>query len=78
MPLITFEFPAHEIVKMDIHPDTPLLEVCRALGLESEHILFFCGRYKGEIGTLMGPGYSMDPFGKFNTNECAIIDKRNL
>jgi hypothetical protein len=78
MPIVTIELPTRAIIKVEIHPDTSLYDISRTLGLEPEHILFFCGRYKGEIGTLMGAGYENEPFKKFNTNECAIIDKRNL
>jgi hypothetical protein len=78
MPIVTFEFPTREIMKIDIDLDMTLREVALLLGLEPEHIVFFCGRYKGEIGTLMGAGFENEPFKKFNTNECAIIDKRNL
>jgi hypothetical protein len=78
MPIVTFELPTREIVKIDMNLDMTLYKVALLLGLEPEHIVFFCGRYEGKIGTLMGPGYSADPFEKFNTHECAIIDKRSL
>ena len=76
MPIVTFELPTHEIVKIEIHPDTPLCTVAQILGFkEPEQLVFFIGRYKGKIGTLMGPGFSTDPVGMFNTNECVIIYK---
>ena len=78
MPIVTFEFPSHEIKMIEINLDMTLYEVSLLLGLEPEHIVFFCGRYNGVIGTLMGAGYDGEPFKKFNTHECAIIDKRNL
>jgi hypothetical protein len=78
MPIVTFELPTRMIVKIDIDLDMTLREVALLFELEPEHIVFFIGRYNGVIGTLMGAGFENEPFRKFNTNECAIIDKRNL
>jgi hypothetical protein len=56
MPIVTFEFPSGEMKMIEINLDMTLYEVSLLLGLAPEHIVFFCGRYNGVIGTLMGAG----------------------
>ncbi len=40
--------------------------------------VFFCDRWKGELGTLIAMSPNEDPIKKFNTNSIVMIDRNHI
>lgn len=76
MPLVTIELPTGKIVKVEVPLGTTLREVAVMVKVDPDRAVFYCSRYEGKLGTLMGPGpYGTlsDSFEKFNNNSCVIL-----
>ena len=74
--LLTIEMPDESIVKLEVVPCTTLKEISLFVGIENP--VFFCDRWKGELGTLMSMYSSNDPIEKFNTDSIVLIDRKRI
>jgi hypothetical protein len=74
--LLTIEMPDESIVKLELKPYTTLKEISLLVGIENP--VFFCDRWKGELGTLMSMHSSNEPIEKFNTNSIVLIDRKRI
>ncbi len=69
--LLTIELPDESIVKHNVEYTMTLNEI--AILIHVENPIFFCSRWKNELGTLMTP---MDqPLSYFNTDSVVVLDR---
>jgi hypothetical protein len=73
---LTIELPDETIVKHNVPETMTLKEISTLLNLSDP--VFFCGRWKGELGTLMAMTPNDDPIQKFNTNSIALVDRNHI
>ena len=74
--ILTIELPDETIVKHNILETTTLKEIAVLVNLIDP--VFFCDRWKGELGTLMSMSPNDDPIQKFNTNSIALVDRNHI
>jgi len=74
--ILTIELPDETIVKHNILETTTLKEIADLVNLIDP--VFFCDRWKGELGTLMAMSPNDDPIQKFNTNSIALVDRNHI
>ena len=73
--ILTIELP-DRIVKVNVSETTTLQEISNLVGAKNP--VFFCDRWKGELGTLIAMTPNDDPIKKFNTNSIVIIDRDHI
>lgn len=73
--ILTIELP-DRIVKLDIPETTTLKEIAEIVHFHNP--VFFCDRWKGELGTLISMTPNDDPIKKFNTDSIVMIDRRHI
>ena len=74
--ILTIELPDESIVKHNVPETMTLKEIVTLLHLTDP--VFFCDRWKGELGTLMSMSPNDDPIQKFNTNSIALVDRNHI
>lgn len=74
--LLTIELPDETIVKHDVSELTTLKEIADLVKLTDP--VFFCDRWKGELGTLIAMYPNDDPIHRFNTNSIALVDRNHI
>jgi len=74
--ILTIELPDETIIKHNISETTTLKEIAVLVNLIDP--VFFCDRWKGELGTLMAMSPNDDPIQKFNTNSIALVDRNHI
>lgn len=74
--ILTIELPDGAIVKREVVQTITLKEI--ALLVQIENPVFFCHRWKGELGTLISMIPNDDPLERFNTNSIALIDRNHI
>ena len=74
--ILTIELPDETIIKHNILETTTFKEIAVLVNLIDP--VFFCDRWKGELGTLMAMSPNDDPIQKFNTNSIALVDRNHI
>jgi hypothetical protein len=74
--ILTIELPDETIVKHTVSENMTLKEIANLVNLIDP--VFFCDRWKGELGTLMAMSPNDDPIQKFNTNSIALVDRNHI
>ena len=74
--LLTIEMPDESIVKHEVLDTTTLQEIAVLANLV--HPVFFCDRWKGQLGTLISMTPNDEPIYRFNTNAIALIDRSRI
>jgi len=74
--ILTIELPDETIVKHTVSETMTLQEIADLVHLTDP--VFFCDRWKGELGTLMAMTPNNDPIQKFNTNNIALVDRNHI
>ena len=74
--LLTIEMPDESIVKHEVSDTTTLLEIATLVNLV--HPVFFCDRWKGQLGTLISMTPNDEPIYRFNTNSIVLIDRNRI
>ena len=74
--ILTIELPDETIVKHTVSETTTLKEIAQLVNLTDP--VFFCDRWKGELGTLMAMSPNDDSIQKFNTNSIALVDRNHI
>jgi hypothetical protein len=74
--ILTIELPDESIVKHNVPETMSLKEIAVLVNLTDP--VFFCDRWKGELGTLMAMSPNDDPIQKFNTNSIALVDRNHI
>jgi hypothetical protein len=74
--ILTIELPDETIIKHNILETTTLKEIADLVNLIDP--VFFCDRWKGELGTLMAMSANNEPIQKFNTTSIALIDRNHI
>ena len=73
--ILTIELP-DRIVKLDVLETTTLKDIAKMVYFHNP--VFFCDRWKGELGTLIAMSPNDDPIKKFNTDSIALIDRNHI
>jgi hypothetical protein len=73
--ILTIELPDC-IVKLDISDLTTLKEIAEMVQFHNP--VFFCDRWKGELGTLIAMSPNDDLIKKFNTDSIVLIDRNHI
>jgi hypothetical protein len=74
--LLTIELPTGKFIKINVEETTTLKEISVLVKLKNP--VFFCDRWKGELGTLISMEQNDDPIQKFNTNSITLIDRDHI
>ena len=74
--LLTIELPDGSFVKHEVSDTTTLKEIAALVKLPDP--VFFCDRWKGELGTLIAMSPNDDPIHKFNTDSIALVDRNHI
>jgi hypothetical protein len=74
--ILTIELPDESFVKHDVSETMTLKEIATLVKLTDP--VFFCDRWKGELGTLMAMSANDDPIQKFNTNSITLVDRNHI
>jgi hypothetical protein len=74
--LLTIEMPNRNFIKINVEETTTLKEITDLVQLKNP--VFFCDRWKGELGTLISMEPNDDPIQKFNTNSIVLIDRDHI
>ena len=74
--ILTIELPDETIVKHTVSEAMTLKEIANLVNLTDP--VFFCDRWKGELGTLIAMSPNNDPIQKFNINRIALIDRNHI
>jgi hypothetical protein len=74
--LLTIEMPDESIVKHEVVDTTTLHEIATLVNLV--HPVFFCDRWKGQLGTLISMTPNDEPIYRFNTNSIALVDRNHI
>ena len=74
--LLTIEMPDESIVKHEVSDTTTLLEIATLVNLV--HPVFFCDRWKGQLGTLISMTPNDEPIYRFNTDSIALVDRHHI
>jgi len=73
--ILTIELP-DRTVKASVSETTTLTEIANLV--EAKNPVFFCDRWKGELGTLISMTPNDDPIKKFNTDSIVLIDRYRI
>ena len=65
-----------QTIKVKISKMTTLKEIAAMVQLKNP--VFFCDRWKGELGTLIAMSPNDDPIHKFNTDSIVLIDRDHI
>ena len=74
--LLTIEMPDESMVIHEVLDTTTLLEIASLVNLV--HPVFFCDRWKGQLGTLISMTPNDEPIYRFNTNSIALVDRNHI
>ena len=74
--ILTIELPTDNFVKMNVNEKTTLKEIADMVQLKNP--VFFCDRWKGELGTFIAMSPNDDPIEKFNTDSIALVDRDHI
>jgi hypothetical protein len=74
--LLTIEMPDESIVKHEVLDTTTLKEIVSLVNLTEP--VFFCDRWKGQLGTLISMTPNDEPIYRFNTNSIALVDRNKI
>jgi hypothetical protein len=74
--ILTIEMPDETFVKLNVLESATLRDIASMLRLKNP--VFFCERWKGELGTLMAMYPTHEPIQKFNTNAIVLIDRYHI
>jgi hypothetical protein len=74
--LLTIELPDETIVKHEVSELTTLKEIAALVQLTNP--VFFCDRWKGELGTLIAMSPNDAPIHRFNTDSIALVDRNHI
>lgn len=74
--ILTIELPDETIVKHEVLETTTLNEIARLVNVPNP--VFFCYRWKDELGTLMSMSPSDQPISYFNTDSIALLDRNSI
>lgn len=74
--ILTIELPDETIVKHEVPETITLKEI--AILVNVIEPVFFCYRWKDELGTLMSFTPSDQPISYFNTDSIAILDRNRI
>jgi hypothetical protein len=74
--ILTIELPNGTLVQKEVAPSITLQEI--AILVQIENPVFFCDRWKGELGTLISMIPNDDPLERFNTDSIALIDRNHI
>jgi hypothetical protein len=74
--LLTIELPDETIVTHDVLETTTLKEI--SILVKVSDPVFFCYRWRNELGTLMSMHPSDQPISYFNTNSIALLDRNRI
>ena len=74
--ILTIEMPDESIVKHEVSDTTTLLEIATLVNLV--HPVFFCDRWKGQLGTLISMTPNDKPIHLFNTDSIALVDPNHI
>jgi len=73
--ILTIELP-DRVVKVNVSETTTLKEIAEMVHLNNA--VFFCDRWKGELGTLISMYPNDEVIKKFNTNSIVLIDRDHI
>jgi len=73
--LLKIELP-DQIIHIKVTETTTLKEIAELVNFKNP--VFFCDRWKGELGTLIAMTPNDDPISKFNTDSIALIDRDHI
>ena len=73
---LTIEMPDESMVKHEVSDTTTLLEIATLVNLVNP--VFFCDRWKGQLGTLISMTPNDEPIYRFNTNSIALVDRNHI
>ena len=73
--ILTIELTDHTI-KVNVSETTTLIEIANIV--QAENPVFFCERWKDELGTLIAMTPTDDPIKKFNTDSIVLIDRHRI
>ena len=68
--------PDESIVKHEVLDTTTLKEIVSLVNLTEP--VFFCDRWKGQLGTLISMTPNDEPIYRFNTNSIALVDPNHI
>jgi hypothetical protein len=74
--ILTIELPDGSLVKHEVSDTTTLQEIADLVQLPDP--VFFCDRWKGELGTLIAMSPNEDPIRMFNTDSIALVDRNHI
>ena len=74
--ILTIELPNGTIVQEEVDPSITLKEIAILVNIENP--VFFCDRWKGELGTLLSMTSNDDPLERFNTDSISLIDRNHI
>ena len=74
--ILTIEMPDESFIKLNVTETNTLKEIASMVKLRNP--VFFCDRWKGELGTLIAMTPNDDPIQKFNTNAIVLIDRHHI
>ena len=74
--LLTIEMPDESIVKHEVLYITTLQDIATLVNLVNP--VFFCDRWKGQLGTLISMTPNDEPIYRFNTNSIALVDRNKI
>jgi len=74
--ILTIELPDETIVKHEVLETTTLKEIASLVNVSNP--VFFCYRWRDELGTLMSMTPSDQPISYFNTDSIALLDRNRI
>lgn len=74
--ILTIELPDETVVKHTIPETMTLKEIATLVQLPDP--VFFCDRWKGELGTLIAMTPNDDPIQMFCTDSIALVDRNHI
>lgn len=74
--ILTIELPNGTLVQEEVDPSITLKEIAILVNIENP--VFFCDRWKGELGTLLSMTSNDDPLERFNTDSISLIDRNHI
>ena len=74
--ILTIEMPDESVIKLNVMETTTLKDIAAMVRLK--YPVFFCERWKGELGTLISMFPTDDPIQKFNTNAIVLFDRYHI
>jgi hypothetical protein len=73
--LLTIELP-DKTIHVKVNETTTLKEIAELVNFKNP--VFFCDRWKGELGTLISMTPNDDPISRFNTDSIVLIDRDHI